>query len=297
MFRKKISYHFYAIIAILGWTLAYVYTKLSLQHYTPISIGFLRYFFASLLLIPVLIIGRIRPPHKEDFLWFLASATCGFSLYMVVFNIAMTQVTSATSSVIVATAPIFTAVLAWLLLKEALKLYQWAAVFMQFCGILVLTLINGSFSSNTGVLLLLLCPIMLAIYNLIQKKLTRKYSPLQVTAYSILLGTIMLAVFSPTAFRELKTAPVNQVINILILGIFSSAIAYVAWTQTLSKAPKTSQVTIYMFLIPFLSALTGFLIAGEHLELPTVVGGIVIILGMLLFNKDAVVSKAESDAL
>lgn len=285
--KLKNSYHLYAIIAVLCWALAYVYTKLALQYYSPMSVGFLRYFLASILLIIVLIIGKVKPPQKKDFLWFLASGTLGFSLYMVFFNTGMQQVTAATSSILISTAPIFTALLGWIVLKESLKAYQWIAVFLEFTGILLLTLIGGNFTSNNGAFLLLLCAVMLAFYNLIQRKLTRSYTALQVTAYSILIGTIMLSVFSPTALRELKNAPSNQVVNIIILGIFPSAIAYVSWTQAIAKAKKTSQATIYMFFIPLLSALTGFLIAGEKLELSTILGGTVIIFGMLLFNRDA----------
>ncbi|MHC1772861.1 MAG: DMT family transporter [Flexilinea sp.] len=294
--KTKNSYHLYAIIAILCWTLAYVYTKLALQYYSPMSIGFLRYLLASILLIIVLIIGKVKPPQKKDFLWFFASGTLGFSLYMVVFNTGMKQVTSATSSILISTAPIFTALLAWILFKENLQAYQWIAVTMEFVGILLLTLIGGNFSSNSGVFLLLFCAVMLAFYNLIQRKLTKTYTALQITSYSILIGTVMLSVFSPTALRELKNAPTDQIVNIIILGIFPSAIAYVSWTQAIAKAKKTSQATIYMFFIPLLSALTGFLIAGEKLELSTILGGTVIIFGMLLFNKDALSKNGQHES-
>jgi drug/metabolite transporter (DMT)-like permease len=285
--KIKNNYHIFAIIAILGWTLAYVYTKLSLKYYSPMSVGFLRYFIASIILAAFLIIGKVRPPQKKDFLWFLASATSGFSLYMIVFNIGMLQVTAATSSIVIATAPIFTALLAWIVLKEKLKTYQWIAVFLEFAGIVILTLIGDRFSSNTGVLLLLSCAIMLAIYNLLQKKLTKTYSALQITAYSILIATVMLSIFSKQAFRELKAAPPDQIFNIFVLGIIPSAIAYVCWTKAIALAPKTSQATIYMFFVPLCTAIAGILIAGENLDLSTIFGGSVILSGMLLFNREA----------
>ena len=79
-------------------------------------------------------------------------------------------------------------------------------------------------------------------------------------------------------------APPIQWVYVLILGVFSSAIAYVAWTKALSLAEKTSQVSNYMFLTPFLTSILGFLIAGEIPEQSTVIGGIIILAGVFLFN-------------
>ncbi|MPN49432.1 hypothetical protein SDC9_197053 [bioreactor metagenome] len=69
-----------------------------------------------------------------------------------------------------------------------------------------------------------------------------------------------------------------------VLGVFSSAVAYGAWAQAFKKAKKASQVSNYMFITPFLTALLGFAIAGERLDLPTIAGGAVILIGVLIFN-------------
>jgi drug/metabolite transporter (DMT)-like permease len=50
----------------------------------------------------------------------------------------------------------------------------------------------------------------------------------------------MLGIFSQTALQEIQTAPPIQLMYIAILGIFSSAIAYVTWSLALKKAKKTS---------------------------------------------------------
>ncbi|WP_207706694.1 DMT family transporter [Acetobacterium tundrae] len=63
--------------------------------------------------------------------------------------------------------------------------------------------------------------------------------------------------------NQVIMAPPMQWVYVLILGVFSSAIAYVAWTKALSVAEKTSQVSNNMFLTPFLTSVLGFLIAGE----------------------------------
>ena len=84
--------------------------------------------------------------------------------------------------------------------------------------------------------------------------------------------------------RGTRVAPPSALLYVLILGVFSSAVAYCAWAKALSLAKNTSSVSNYMFVTPFLTTLLGLWIAGEPVELPTVAGGALIIIGLLLFR-------------
>ena len=94
----------------------------------------------------------------------------------------------------------------------------------------------------------------------------------------------MLAVFLPTSMREVRSAPPAQLVYIAVLGLFSSAAAYVTWAYAFQKAKNTSSVSNYMFVTPFVTALLGFLLAGERPDLATIAGGAVILTGVLIFN-------------
>ncbi|HNY19740.1 MAG TPA: EamA family transporter [Flexilinea sp.] len=284
-FKKIIeSYHFYAIITILCWALAPVLTRLCHLHFSAMPIGFLRYLISSVLIIFLLIIKKTKLPSVKDLPWLIASAATGFSLYMVMFNYGTQYVESATTSVMMATSPLITALLSFLLFKEYLSKKQWLAILIEFVGIIILTVVGNGFSLNIGTLWLLGASFLLSVYNLIQRILTKKYSGFQVTAFSILIGTLMLSFSAPQSFRELKTAPMNQIFYLLILGIFTSTIAYIAWSTAFQKAEKTSQVSNYMFFNPLLSGIFAFFIAGEIPDSTTYIGGALILLGMCLFN-------------
>jgi drug/metabolite transporter (DMT)-like permease len=130
----------------------------------------------------------------------------------------------------------------------------------------------------------LLASIALSIYNLLQRKLTKKYSAKQTSVISIWFGTIMLLIFLPASVAEIKTAPAIQILYIAILGIFPSAIAYITWAYAFSKAEKASYVTNYMFITPLLTTILGRLIAKETPDFQTIIGGIIILLGMFAYN-------------
>jgi len=278
------SFHFYAAVTILFWSLAYVLTRLALPYVSAFPLGFLRYFAASCALALMAVITKMRPPDLKDLKWFIAAGTVGFFLYMIAFNKGCETVTASTSSVVIATVPVLTALLARFFYKEKLRRFQWAAITIECIGVIVLTLINGIFSVNTGLLWLFTAAVLLSIYNLLQRYLTKKYSALRTSAYSIFAGTAMLSIFLPKAAVEIKQAPPVVYVYIIILGVFSSAIAYASWSQAFARAKQTSSVSNYMFITPFLTSILGFALAGERPDQPTVIGGSIILAGILIFN-------------
>ena len=282
--KWKDSFHPYAAITILFWSLAYVFTRLALQTFSTFSLGFLRYLIASAALVVIALVTKMKPPRLRDLPLFFVSGVIGFFLYMLCFNQGQSTVTAATGSVVIATVPVITAFFARFLYGEQLRPLQWTAIAVEFVGVAVLTLLNSSLSLNSGLFWLILGALELSCYNLIQRKLTKRYTALQASTYSIFFGTLLLAIFAPTAIQEVSRAPAIQFVYLAVLGIGSSAIAYVAWAKAFSKAKQTSQVSNYMFITPFLSSIFGFLFAGEIPDSATVIGGSIILLGVLLFN-------------
>ncbi|MEG0051311.1 MAG: DMT family transporter [Terrisporobacter sp.] len=230
---------------------------------------------------------KISKPKKKDFVTYLFSGVIGFFIYVILFTKGTGMVSSATSSIVIAMVPVFTALLASFFYNEKLKTYQWFAIGIEFIGILVLTLMNGTFSINEGILWLLLAALCLATYNLLQRKLTKTYSALEASTYSIFVGTIFLCIFLPSSIQPTIHAPIEHIIYVLILGVFSSALAYIAWAKAISMAEKTTYVSNYMFVTPFLTTILGFVMMGEVPDKSTVLGGIVILSGLFLFNKES----------
>lgn len=275
----------FAIGTILLWSSAFVFTKIALGYFSPSSIGVLRYICASIFFIILVINKRIGLPTLKDVPLILVSGAMGFTLYMTFFNIGSGSLSPATASIIIATAPVITAVLSTLVFKEKIRTLGWVAIAIEFSGILVLTLWDGVFTINVGILWMLGSAICISVYNILQRHLNKRHSALQATSYSIFAGTLLLLVNLPHAATQLAAAPLRQWMVILFLGIFPGGIAYLWWSQALSTAQKTSDVTNFMFVTPFLATLLGFLIIGEIPSLSTIVGGVIILAGLFMFQK------------
>ncbi|MEW9079110.1 DMT family transporter [Terrisporobacter glycolicus] len=290
----KKNYHFYALITIIFWAMAFVFTRLALQYFDVYTLSFLRYLSASLTLVVIIYFMKINKPKKEDFLTYILSGCIGFFIYVILFTKGTGLVTSATASIVISMVPVFTAFLASFFYKEKLKMYQWCAIGIEFIGILVLTLMNGTLSINEGVFWLLLAALCLATYNLLQRKLTKKYTALEASTYSIFIGTLFLCFFLPSSIEPTLRAPIEHIIYVLILGIFSSALAYIAWAKAISIAEKTTYVSNYMFVTPFLTTILGFIMMGEVPDKATLLGGIIILTGLFMFNKESFLEPFRS---
>ncbi len=284
----KAGYHLYAGITIVCWSLAYVMTKIAMAYLTGPTLAFLRYFLAFLAVAVFAVVYKMSVPKRRDWMWFLLAGFFGFAFYTIIFNKGTAMVTSATSSLIIATVPVMTAFLASFVYKEKLRFYQWAAIFTELAGIAVLTLWNGVLSVNMGIFWLLLAAFSFSFYNLCQRRLLKIYPAMQCAAYGILCAAILLLPWSPQAVREIVGASPAVLGAVAVLALFCSVFAYISWSKALSIAEKTTYVTNYMFVTPFLAALWGWLLLREVPDMGTLAGGVIIFCGLLLFNKTSV---------
>lgn len=282
--KIKDSFHTYAIITIIFWSLANVLTRLSLHYFSAFSLGFFRYSIASCALIIFALVTKMKVPNKADLKWFVLAGFLGFFLYMIAFNKGCETVSSATSSVMLATVPVITSLLSRFIYKEKLSVIKWASIAVEFSGVIVLTLMEGVFTFNPGLLWLVGAALLLSVYNLLQRKITKKYSGLQASTFGIFSGTIMLAIFLPSTVEQVRIGPPVAFLYVAILGVFTSAVAYAAWAQAFKKAKNAASVSNYMFVTPFLASLMGYLLAGEKPDSATIIGGGIILLGLFAFN-------------
>ncbi len=279
---KSISY---AFLTVLFWASSYPLTKIALLSFSPDALGFLRYLFVTVLLGAIAFVVKMPLPDKKDVpMLFLSGGIC-FFFYTFAFNRAQLTLSSATGSVLIATSPIMSAAMAYLLFREKINLRQVGCISVEFAGVLLLTLWDGIFSINTGIFWMLAAAFFLSGYNLIQRKYAQKYSAFQSTSYSIFFTTLSLSVFMPKAIPQLSHAQPSALAAIFIMGVSSSIIGYVLWSKALALAEKTTTVTNFMFLTPLLSAAMGFLLLHEVPSLSTVAGGIVILAGLILFQQ------------
>jgi drug/metabolite transporter (DMT)-like permease len=282
--KPKGPYQLYAALAIAGWSLSFVFTRICLRHFSPLPLAFLRHLAASAAIGAISAFIPVEKAKKGDAKWFNLAGACGFFLYSTLFNIGSRTVPAAASSFLVSTAPVFTALLAARLFREKLGAGRWAAIALELSGVAIMAILGNGLRPGSGFAPILLGAFLLAFYNAVSRRLTKTYSGFTVAAQSILRGTAMLALYSWAAFPEALAAPPAALASLAAMGVFCSAISYACWSVALSKAEKAASVSNFMFATPLATAAFAFFLLGEPVEPATAVGGAVIMLGFALFS-------------
>ena len=282
----KQKYWVFALFTVLLWALASVLIRLVFSTFSAFELTAARSLISGVILLVVCIIKKLPPPKLRDLPIFFVAGAFGFSFSSVVNNFGLAVVTAATANVALAATPIFTALIARFFLKERIRPLGWVFTGVSFVGILILVLWNGALSINAGVLWILLAAITLSIYNLMQRKLTKRYSALQSCTYCFLASAIQMSPFLPSAFRNMvSAAPI--VLLVFIFLMLAASVSYLAWSKAFAIAKRTADVSNFMYLPPFIGAILAFAIFRELPDWGTVIGGVIILFGLWMFEKKA----------
>jgi drug/metabolite transporter (DMT)-like permease len=231
-----------------------------------------RFLVASATLLAwVLLRQRIRLPRRADLPWIVFGGLIGITVYHICLAYGEQTVTAASASFIIGAVPIFTAILAMVTLKEKLGLRQWLGILTSFSGIALIALGEGGhFELESGALIILIAAACTSFYFIIQKRLLRHYTPLEVTCYAFWAGTLMMLFFLPDLVAELPHAAAGPVMAVVYLGVFPAAIAYVVWNFVFSRT-TASIATSFMYLNPIVATIIAWIWLGE---VPTPLAGL-----------------------
>jgi drug/metabolite transporter (DMT)-like permease len=286
-------------LAVLIWGATYVVTKIGLEEIGPNTIGFLRGVLGSIFLVSILAVqGKLKEflkLFKSDYKIFIIIGGIGITGSMVTQNTALTLTSSALFSVILSsTTPIFITLISIIFLKEKFSNQKLLGLTLGFVGVLIILInkeiFNGisSKSSLVGQLLSLATSLIWAIYTILNKQFSKNknISAIFLTTGAYIFGTIFLA---PIAFIfEDPLSLVNYSLQswgiILFLGFISAGLAFYLWNYGFTKV-EASKAGIFMYFIPVISLLLGWLLLSEILTIQAIIGSIVIFMGAWIVGK------------
>ena len=275
-----------ALTTIFLWASAFPGVRYVLNYYSAQSVMLLRFVVASVVLLIMLRVTKSKLPCKKDIPMLALAGFMGIFLYMLLFNIGVATVPSGVSSFLISSAPVYTTLLSMIVLKEKVNKFCWLGILTSLCGVAIITFSQmRGFELNIGVLLLVAASISASVFFILQRKLIKKYTPLEVTAYPILFGTLPMLIFLPGTIGDMPGVPLTVNLIIVYLGVFPAAISYFTWGYALSKAKSTANATMFLYLVPFTASILAFLWLGETFSPFAFLGGLVIIGVMVVSNR------------
>lgn len=282
----KIKQNLLAAITIVFWSLAYPLTKVLGGAFDSYSIATIRAIVTALVMIILAKFLHIRKPFTWKHIgYFALEGAFAFSFYLLFFNKGMETLTSATSSLIFSVAPILTAVGAWKVFGEKLKPLGWTCLSTAFAGVSILLLWGGTLNIGIGALWTFAAVIFFATYNLINRRLENLgYESMEIITYSVCCGAIETLPFLPNSIVQLQAASSTAIIGVVVLALTGTAISYYTWSKAIEYADKLTEVTNYMFISPFVTAILGWIMLGEIPSVGTYIGGTIIMISVIIFS-------------
>lgn len=278
----------FAILLLLAvlWGSAFPGIKLGLEGLSAGHLTLLRHLVASLCFVPYLTYTRRRLlPQKRDLPFFFLLGLLGYFIYHTALNFGELHVSAGAASLIIATAPAFTAIVAYFLLEDRLSVLGWLGIAVSFAGVVLIVVgEDASVGFNLYALLILVSAVVTAFHAVLQKPLFKRYKPVEVTAFATWAGTLPMLIFLPGLAADVATAGVTPLLATVYIGVVPSATAYTLYAYALSQAPVTL-VAAFLYMVPVFSLLFSWLLLHEVPGVLTLLGGGIAIFGIVLINR------------
>jgi drug/metabolite transporter (DMT)-like permease len=281
-----------AFVAAALYGVSVVAVRVAVADVSPLALALLRFGQGTVILVIALLavaphLLKIKP-RDLPFLAFLGLIF--FALFPLSFNAALQFTEASRGSVLLATMPVWSVVLAPLFAPEHLNRRQLGGVVMTVVGVFLsvapsVLASEGGSRALIGDGLMVVTAFLGALYGVLSKRALTVYSAATVTTYAMACGIAALAPVAlvQRSFEGVRLDP--EVIGwVVFLGVLGGALAFLLWTVALSRLSPTA-VTVYVNVNPIVATLLAVFLLGEQVGVLFVGGFAAVAAGVYLVNR------------
>jgi drug/metabolite transporter (DMT)-like permease len=279
------------VFILLGaiWSSSFMWIKIAVQEIGPITLVAFRAFFGLLFGIAVILIQRVQwPRDKRTWLPLLLLGLTNIAIPFFLISWGEQSIDSAVASVLDATVPLFTILIAhYLLHDDKITLPKVMGLLIGFAGVVVLMskdLFHASTNSLLGQAAVILASVFYAVSSVYVRKTTedtpgimRSAVPLISASAVMWLSTFLFE--SPVQLPQLRITW----IALLWLGVFGSGLAFVMAYYLIHEIGPT-RTTMVTYLFPLGGVILGVTFLSEELTWQLITGAILILLSLAVAN-------------
>lgn len=282
-----------AIFAVVVWGASFIATKVALRELTPYSIIWGRFAVGLLVLVAVLGLRRQwKIPSPRDLVLFAVLGFLCVPFHQFLQTVGLKTAQASTSGWIIATTPVFIALLGRFVLGERLGKGRIGGILIAASGVFVVVS-GGSFASlknlkfgTAGDLLMLVSALNWAVFSVLSRRALARYPGALMMTWVMALGWLMATpmLFSGQGPAEYLGLSAGGALALLFLGVCCTGLAYVFWYDAL-QGMEASRVGAFMYLEPPAAVIVAAVVLGEPVTFAAVAGGVLILLGVWLVNR------------
>ncbi len=227
----------------------------------------------------------------KDFKLIIICAFFGMGLNMITALNGLYNSTPINSAIITTLAPIFIFIISVFLLKEKITKIKYLGVFIGFIGTLTLILLNEKSIAdapniNLGNFYFFINSLSYAIYFVLVKPLTKKYSMITIMKWLFLFSIIINMPFGLLEFTEINWAEIssNSLIKIFYVVFCTTFLVYLLNLYAL-KNLKASTVGMFIYLQPVIGILFAIYRGADKLTIADISSVIMVFAGVYLVSK------------
>lgn len=271
-------------LLILGaiWGGSFIFMRVAAPEFGIYVLVAIRTFLATCVLLPILLIAGGMKDIYRHWLAIMLVGLANTAVPFVLFNYSSLHLQAGVNAILNATAPMFGALVAWIWLGDRLSKTAIIGLLLGFFGVAVISqqkLGEGDIDF-VPIFTALLATTGYGVAACMMKKWLLGVRPLVVATGSQAMSTIILA---PFAFATLPdTMPsTNAWMNAVALAVGGTGIAYILYFKLIANVGPAKAITV-AYLVPLFGIIWGVLFLHEHLSIQTILGGVMILLGVAL---------------
>ncbi|MDQ3006986.1 MAG: DMT family transporter [Chloroflexota bacterium] len=279
------------VFILLGaiWSSSFLWIKIGVREIGPMSLVAFRMLFGALTAVAIGIYQKVEWPRDWK-TWGIFAILGPASLAIPIFFISWGELTidSAVASILNATTPLFTIVIAHFLLQDdKMTIQKVLGLLIGFAGVVVLLskdLTTGAQNSVIGQAAVILASLFYAGSAVYGRKLTQHVQGTVRGAMLLITSTIFMWIVGPLTERpfEFPALPITW-ISILWLGILGSGLAVIMLWYLIHEIGPT-RATLVTYLFPVGGVILGVLFLNENLSWQLLVGTVLIVGSLAVVN-------------
>jgi drug/metabolite transporter (DMT)-like permease len=274
-----------AALAIVFWGISFVATKAVLREVSPSTLIFVRFAIGAAVLVAI--VRELPPRHSWPALALMGFV--GVFVHQMLQAYALTMTSATNSGWLIGITPIWSAILAAIVLRERFGFWKTVGLVGGFAGAM-LVVTKGDFSarmlgapSTTGDLLIFISTINWAVYSVLGHRTIRALGPRRATSGAMLFGAAMLApVFLvKRGWTELPRLTATGWSALLFLAVCCSALGYLFWYGALERIEVT-RVAALLYAEPLVTFAAAAILLGERVSAVVIAGGVLVLASVLV---------------